>query len=306
MSLQTTDYRLQRGQALVLVLLSLAVVLTIVLFILSRSITDVAVSSRQEESVRAFSAAEAGIEKSLVIGAGTSQDFGTANYSSAVSNYAEGTQDFLYPINMSSGDTFTTWFSNHDTDGNMICDGSHPCFNSSAASGSNFIRICWGKPGTGAGDETTPAVELSFFYEAIPGNVSTINITRGVFDPFVGRRSTNGFFANDSGSCTISGTDYAFSKTLTFADADIPVSSYGVSGGLQFMRARMFYNTDQSHPIGVTVAFAGNSVLPSQGQSITSTGVSGESNRKLEVFQGWPEVPSVFDYAVYSSNGLTQ
>ena len=36
------------GQALVLVLLSLAVVLTLVLFILSRTITDIAVSTSEE------------------------------------------------------------------------------------------------------------------------------------------------------------------------------------------------------------------------------------------------------------------
>src|SRR6185369_13919907 len=102
--------RNESGQALVLVLLSLAVVLTLVLFILSRSITDVAVSSRQEESVRAFSAAEAGIEKSLVIGTGSTSVIGDANYSSSVLSYAEGTQDLVYPINLSSGDTSTTWF----------------------------------------------------------------------------------------------------------------------------------------------------------------------------------------------------
>ncbi len=45
-----------------LVLLSMSVVLTLVLFILSRSITDIAVTTSQEEAVRAFSAAEAGVD----------------------------------------------------------------------------------------------------------------------------------------------------------------------------------------------------------------------------------------------------
>src|SRR5688572_30522373 len=123
--------KFEQGQALVLVLLSLAVVLTLVLFILSRSITDVAISSRQEESVRAFSAAEAGIEKSLVIGAGTSlTTIGDAKYSSEVSDYSEGSQDFIYPINMASGDYATTWFMAHDSSGNLVCDISSPCFSS--------------------------------------------------------------------------------------------------------------------------------------------------------------------------------
>jgi Tfp pilus assembly protein PilX len=80
----------QKGQALVLVLLSLSVVLTLVLFILSRSITDVAVSSKEEESARAFSAAEAGIERSLVVGSGNSSDIGDAHYVASVTSFALG------------------------------------------------------------------------------------------------------------------------------------------------------------------------------------------------------------------------
>lgn len=299
----------QNGQALVLVLLSLAVVLTLVLFILSRSITDIAISSRQEESARAFSAAEAGIEKSLVIGKGINQDFQDAKYISSVSDYADGIQDYIYPINMASGDSFTTWFSAHDTDGNLLCDATHPCFYSTSLGSANFIKVCWGKPETLSENLIIPAIELIFFYEDTPGDVSTVKIARAAFDPNSSRTTENAFTSSDLGSCTISGNQYAFQKTLTFNDLVIAPGSFQShqsQGGLQFMRARMFYNSDTSHPIGVTVNFAGNSVLPSQGQSVVSTGVSGGSNRRLEVFQGWPEPPSVFDYSVYSSAGLTK
>src|SRR6185369_6746883 len=96
--------RNESGQALVLVLLSLAVVLTLVLFVLSRSVTDVAVSSRQEEAVRAFSAAEAGVERALVVGSSSgSTQIGDATYKANVTSYAEGLPDFNYPIVMSSG-----------------------------------------------------------------------------------------------------------------------------------------------------------------------------------------------------------
>ncbi len=298
--------KFQSGQALVLVLLSLAVVLTLVLFILSRSITDIAISSRQEESVRAFSAAEAGVERSLVIGVGSNSTIGDANYSSSVTSFAEGTQDFVYPINLASGDTSTTWFVSHDDDGNAACGTGEPCFFSSTNSSSNLFKVCWGKPGTGSGTSTTPAIEMIIFYEDTPGDASTIKVARDVYDPNSGRTASNGFFAPDSGTCSISGTSYAFQKTLTAQDLNIPNSAFQSPNGLQFLRVRTFYNSDQNHPLGVTVNFPGNSTLPSQGQSIVSTGVSGESNRRLEVFQGWPEVPSVFDYAVYSSVGLTK
>lgn len=294
------------GQALVLVLLSLAVVLTLVLFILSRSITDIAVSSRQEESVRAFSAAEAGIERSLVVGVGSSQDIGDANYTSLVSSYAEDSSDFVYPINLAPGDTFTTWLSAHDADGNMLCDAYHACFSSTAAATSTFLKVCWGQPGTSNSADTTPAVELSVFYETTPGNAATTRIGRVTADPYSSRASGTGFDVATTSACDVSGVSYAFQKTVTYSDLGIPSSAFGTEGGLKFIRTRMFYNSDVNQPIAITVNFAGNSTLPSQGQSITSTGVSGESNRKIDVFQGWPEVPSAFDYAIYSSSGLTK
>jgi Tfp pilus assembly protein PilX len=88
----------ESGQALVLVLLSLSVVLTLVLFILARSITDVTVSSRQEESVRAFSAAEAGIERALVAGTGFgTTEIGNASYTTSVTDFALGGNDMNFP-----------------------------------------------------------------------------------------------------------------------------------------------------------------------------------------------------------------
>ena len=115
----------ESGQALVLILLSLSVVLTLVLFILSRSVTDIAVSSTQEQSVRAFSAAEAGIERALVTGANyTDEQIGNATYTAKVSNFAEGLTEFVYPSLLSSGDSATVWFIAHDANGNLTSTGA--------------------------------------------------------------------------------------------------------------------------------------------------------------------------------------
>ncbi|KKU09040.1 MAG: hypothetical protein UX13_C0051G0010, partial [Candidatus Woesebacteria bacterium GW2011_GWB1_45_5] len=93
-------------------------------------------------------------------------------------------------------------------------------------------------------------------------------------------------------------------KTLNFSDLGIPPGSYGSTNGLQFARARLLYNTDQTHPVGFDVS--GGDTLPSQGLMIASSGSSGDANRKLEVFQGWPEAPVIFTSAVFSSTGLTK
>lgn len=294
------------GQALVLVLLSLAVILTLVLFILARSITDVAVSSRQEESVRAFSAAEAGVEKALIVGAGSGLTaIGDANYTSNVTDVATGTTSFLYPISVNPGDSSTLWFVSHDpTTGNTLCGPSNPCLTGKT------LLVCWGKPGTANNAATTPAVEVTIYYESTPGDSSTTSIARIALDPNVSRATTNLFEAAASAGCSVGGQSYQFSRTLDMlTDFNIPATVYRVANGLQFAKVNMFYNTDQGQPIAFDVTAsvaAGGTTLPSQGIQIQSSGTAGQSNRKLEVFQGWPEVPMVFDSAVYSPSGIVK
>jgi len=58
-------FRSSRGQAALMVILGIVVLLTIGLSLISRSITDIRISQETEESARAFSAAEAGIEDLL-------------------------------------------------------------------------------------------------------------------------------------------------------------------------------------------------------------------------------------------------
>lgn len=280
------SFKNQSGQALVLVLLSLSVVLTVVLFVLSRGVTDVAISSRQEESVRAFSAAEAGIERALVVG--TSFTDSIMGYDVTVSGLATGS-DFNYPVDLSSGDSATIWFVAHD---------SSPNFKG------NSMTVCWGKSGTSSGSAQTPAIEVSVFYDEIPGNPAKIKIARSALDPNSGRRVSNSFDSVD-GPCAVNGINYAFSKTINFcsgsANLGIPLNvCNSTAGGFQFAKIRMLYNSNSTQSLGISVI--GGS-LPSQGQNIVSTGTVGGSNRRVNVIQNWPEIPNIFEYAVYSPNG---
>ncbi len=130
----------QSGQALLLVLLSMAVALTLVLSVLSRTITDVKISSQDENSQRAFSAAEAGIEQALVVGSDTGPvDIGDARFSATVSDFAEGKEAFVFPSSFVSGEPAVVWFVSHDSNGNLSCSGAgNPCFKGSK------VKICWG------------------------------------------------------------------------------------------------------------------------------------------------------------------
>ncbi len=295
----------EKGQALLLVLLGMAVILTIVLSIVSRSITDITVSTKEEEALRAFSAAEAGVERALITGSNIPlTPIGDAFFTANVTGAPSPSRDFAHPIGIISGESLIIWFVNHDSNGNSTCTGNS-CF-----TGDKF-KLCWGTPGTGAGSSTTPAVEVSVFYAATPGDYSTVKIARDAIDPNSGRRSTNAFSAPDAGGCQIGNSSFAFQKTINLGTGGlgIPQASYNSQNGLQFARIRMLYNTDIAHELGVSTSGftgSGNFLFPAQGSSIVSTGVAGVSNRKVEVFQGYGEPPPIFDAAIFSPSGITK
>lgn len=294
-------YARNSGQALLLVLLSMAVVLTIVLSVLSRSITDVRVTTKEEEALRAFSAAEAGVEQSLLIGTSLGDtSLGDASFLTSVQGAFSTGQEFVNPIGIFSGESMMFWFVSHDEDTGQLTCSDGACFTGSQ------IKICWGKPGTPSDSETTPAIEIGVFYTTTPGSYSTAKIARQTFDPNTARRSSNNFSAPDNGTCALSGDTFQFQKTINFASMGIPAGTYQTANGLQFAKVRMFYNSAETHQIGISASFAGNSNLPSQGIKIVSTGVSGDANRKIEVFQGYGEPPSIFDTAMFSTGGITK
>lgn len=288
----------QSGQALLIILLVLAVALTVVLSVISRSVTDIAITTKEEEASRAFSAAEAGVEEALIGGA-LSGTFGTvpgeASFQVSVSDLAAGGTSFPSPQKVGAGDAIPLWFVSHADDGSLTCaDGM--CFTGSS------MKVCWAEPGTSSSDSTTPALEVVVLYTATPGNYSTTQIARAAFDPNVTRRSTNQFSAPDAGGCTVSDNDYTFGKNINFADLGIPSSVYNSAGGLQTARLRLLYNTDKFQPVGVNV---GNP-LPAQGTRIESIGTAGQSTRKIEVFQLYSDLPPIFDFALFTIGGLTK
>jgi type II secretory pathway pseudopilin PulG len=296
-------FKHEKGQALLIVLLSLAVVLTVVLFVLSRSVTDIAVSSRFEEAIRAFSAAEAGVEQALIAAAPSGVvQIGNASYNVSVNEAAEGEKSFAYPLPLTAGDSVVIWFVAHDDEGNLICSAQKPCFTG------DTVRFCWGNVGTESSSSVTPALEASIVYAATPGNYATLRVARVALDPNAGRRVSNSFDAPDLGACSIGGgtNSYEFQKVVSLSSLGIPSASYSVQDGLQFVRLRILYNSDVSHGVGIDVDFPNDSPLASQGKNIISAGSAGGSNRRLNVFQSWGEIPSVFSFPAFSGGSLVK
>lgn len=290
----------ESGQALLLVLLSMSVVLTIVLSILARSTVDIGVSSRSEESVRAFSAAEAGIEQALVAGSLSGTLGNNATFNANVTSFSSAVSEFILPSSLYSGESATVWFVSHNANGDLSCAGSdNPCFTGSQ------VQVCWGKEGTSANLSTTPAIEVSIIYLTSAGDYTTARIAREVADPNSSRRGSNSFSATDSGTCAVGGQTFAFKKTVDFGNGGLkilPASVYQQPNGLQLARIASLYNTDMGQPVSVKVIIGSN--LPAQGVTINSSGVSGASTRKVEVIRGFKELPSIFEAVVTSYGGV--
>ena len=313
---QDPQFNYSSGQALLIVLLTMTVVLTVVLSVVSRSITDITITTYGEESQRAFDAAEAGIEQVLIqqpivgftdpVPLPGSED----TFQVEVSAATPDNNEFDYPDDLLSGETATFWFVSHNDDGELKCGpcstcagGSWPCLRA------NRLNICWGNLGTNPNDSEAPAVELSLYYDLTQsvittGNYSSVRVARFALDPQLSRVDDNKFdYTNNS--CPMVGGNYAFS-TGNIDVTSIPC--WNTAGCFLMLKARMFYNTSPSnaHPIGLRANATGGSNLPAQGLQIDSKGVAGESTRKVNIFQTYSEPPTVFDSSIFTINDLTK
>ncbi len=262
-----------QGQALLIILLLVAVGLTIGLAVVSRSITDIRISEQTEEAARAYSAAEAGIESALYSGTNDFGVFEGASYTATVSGVAEGATTFVFPQEVTTGEIATLFLVRHDANGNLIETAYYTNSN---------LDVCW------QGDT---ALEVGIYYK----DGTNYKVARGAYDPNSARRSQNFFSATDSSGCA----GLTNKKTLKFTD------DFGLSAGrvLLFLRLRVLYGNSK---VGVSTPGGAGGILPSQGNKIESIGQAGEATRKVEVVRFHPAPPEIFDFVLYSGGALTK
>lgn len=283
----------KRGQIALITLLLLSVVLVVVLSVVSRSVEDVGLSSRDDQSSRALSAAEAGIEAFLASGGtNTNQQFGNGSlFNASISDYAGGTTDYLYPRQLVSGDTATFWFVEHDSDNNLTCGEEATC------SAPTSVNVCWYDASATYSKE--PAIEAYLFYDtsgnAINGDYSGVEVSTEAFDQNAARRNYNNFSTEDGGCSAFSELSYRGNFNIS----SIAPSCVGSPGCVLAMVVRMLY-TDTPSQIGMTSSDA----LPAQAKLVESIGKSGDATRKLEVIQPFAELPPVFMAAMFSQGEI--
>lgn len=303
----------------------MSVVLTVVLSVASRSVSDISVSTVEENSLRAFSAAEAGVEEGLkqfaVSGSiipvltpvplpGGGSYTLTAEQVVPEDNFGSS---FIYPRPVKSGEAGTIWFVSHDGN-DLRCDLSDPFFGCTTAT---QFRFCWGNSLAPNDNPQTPAVEISIFYDSTcTSNLSTcavsdndysdVKVSRILYDPF-GNRTTQNHMETASQDCNWESSLGFQTPTLQIDGTfGIPADCTDQPGCLLMARMKLLYNTDTSYPVGLRAMADGDPRLPGQGYQIDSTGTSGVSTRQVNVYQTYPEPLDLFDLAIFSGKDLTK
>jgi|GEM_PF-6279077 len=224
---------LKTGQALIVVLLILGVVTTVALSIASRSASEVAVSTAQQESGQALAVAEAGVEASLGGIAAPSIAGSTVN----VTSQQAVQSDTLAVDDLAAGQVATVFLNGYT---------------------GNNLKVCWGQAG----------LETALYY--------TTKVVREY---------------NSGGSSSCQGYQNS---------ANINVSA----GSPLYLRLRLWKNGETKQPLAVVAS--GNLKFPAQGTDITAVGQTGDSVRKIKVYDQTPDAPEVWESAAFSGSDLNK
>lgn len=267
----------QSGQIALIALLVLTIATTVGLSLIARTTTDVSVTRNIEESARAFSAAEAGIEETLksgVASSGTTDPTLGVSYIVTIDPAGGGVgSPFVFPQKTLNENTETVWLVNHDPSTGMIVET--PTYTA------NTIDVCW------SSESITPAIVISVLYHKFGGSYQ---VAKAAYDPDGSRANNFSAPTPGIGSCP---TSTSYRSRITFTDLGITAADTLIA-----LRIRPVYS-------GAQIAIAPAQALPTQGNRIKSVGTAGSDvNRKIIVYQQYRAPDSIFDYAVYSEGSL--
>lgn len=269
----------QRGQVLIISLLVLVVALTVGLSVAVRTITTTRMTAAEDTSQRAFSAAEAGLERALTAGADFSGVLLSNNSSYSTSTSELPANDILVDNGafISKDDPVDVWLSDYP-------DYINPW--------TGNLTIYWGNSTVLPSDvcdqqesiNTMAAVEVIL----LSGSSASPTIDHFAYDHCVTRRNSNNFDPDSAGGF-VAGKNFAYSVTIP------------ITNGL-LARVIPLY-------AGTYIGVRGSVALPSQGKVITSVGCSGSTaadcsggtQRKIVSFRGYPKAPvELYPFLIFS------
>ncbi len=300
----------QQGQIILILILVMTVALGIGLSVIQKSLVDISTASKVEQSSRAFSAAEAGVEKVLAnkgldksgqTFTGNSSSFQPVSDSKSIPGQQSGNSPqipVVYPP-LAKEDVVQIWLADPATALPGSCATGATCYKQSS------LDVYWGNSSS-----DKAALELTLVYygtdlsDPVDPSTTKYRSRKWYLDQNITRTPDNGFeklscFGGIAELLNLGNNQtqqFQCKKTIT-----------ALPSGLMLLRARLLYNTG-SQPLAVqAVGTCGSDCsLPSQAREIISTGTSGNTQRTVRLFQMNQVVPPFFDYAIFSAGEINK
>lgn len=301
-------FKKQPGQILVLVLLVIVVSLAVGLAVASRNLTNLRTSTQAEQSQRAFTAAEGGVEETLSKLNNVAQDIASGSGTTtgcAINPGVDATCALPSSVTSPIGINADTASSNVKVKANKTYEksvqpGDVAQVNLQTSSGaySGSFDIDWVKnsdPTTGGGS----SMEFGFICNGVC-DVS-VNGTAQTGPPAVGAYGQHRVAFTTSSGITGQGTGFTANCGAPSAPFTCK-TQFSVSNAL-LLRMKPFWNS-VTIKVSATGAQAGD--FPVQTYEITSTATTDSGlSRKVQVNRdALPQLPAVFDFALYSGQDI--
>jgi len=256
---------LEKGQIMLIVVLVMVTALTVALSVAARSITNTRSSEEDANSEQAFSAAEAGIEKSLTSNSAVTGSFlNSAKYQTTIVTVGGVEFSLNNGSPVLKDEPADVWLS------------TYPGY---TAQRTGNITIYWGTSSdtcnTNEANNTMAALEIIVF----SGTLANPQTTRHAVDPCAARSLVNKFQNIGVGGDTVSGVAYNFKTSFT------------VTNGL-FVRIIPLYAPTLLAARGCDGANANCTPFPTQGTLIQSVGTAANTKRKIQTYRYYPQLPA--------------
>ncbi|MBI3486392.1 hypothetical protein HY025_05655 [Candidatus Daviesbacteria bacterium] len=291
----------QTGQVIIILLLIILVALTIGVAIVQNSLSDVSTSTKTEQSSRAFSAAEAGIEQALITN--TSGPVSLDNSSTADINVlldlpANASTALEYPP-ITKADFAQFWLADPTTQATFFNGSSFQV----------YFGNCSQNPCEAVSDK--PAIEVdTVIKDSLTGNYRW---DKQYFDSDGSRTNTNNFQKINGAGCD---NNMGGGSTINANTTNSPTSQFycyvnvlysSVSTDIPILvRVRILYSSTAQKIALMPIPGNNGKGLPAQATTYTSVGKSGESIRQVKIFKEQNVVPYFFDFAIFSTAPITK
>lgn len=291
----------KNGQIVLGLILVMVVALGIGLSIVQKSLVDVSTATKIEQSSRSFSAAEAGIEKAL---RGGTCGAGCVNFPDSKANVIDtGLLPAIPPPFTSQTASEYPALSKEEVAHAWLADYSSATNPPPPFYKLNSLIVYWGSPSSAVND--MPALEIK---------VVIYNVTAGyTVIPFYldadSLRAAKNKFTDASANCNKPSITTTFGPNRQFLCSST-LSGWASTDTLMLVRARFLYSAN-SQPFAVkspsTCAdVAAGCYLPPQARILVSTGISGETQRRVMLYQENKVIPFYFDYAIFSAGEVVK